>query len=247
MKVVTAIFGFILAGFLTAQFHPVEASHHICTNPSTGAQLTCLTSQNCIAAGSTIRCVTPGAVSGPTSTIQSIFGQIVPPDPVAAIGRGGEGIGNLLSRLIELLYIVAGIVFVVMILIGAFQWIVSGGDKDALSKARSRVVHAIAGITLLALAFVIIKLVGQITGFEFFAGQNRAPQVVYEGGDCRGDESWWVKIYDNGEEEFITNHGRVPGQCGNPEEEEEAPASQPNSQNNQNPGSGRNSSRRGPI
>lgn len=104
--------------------------------------------------------------------IEDVFGQIIPPPPVSAIGSGAAGISQFLSRIIELIYIVAGIIFVFMVILSAIQWIISGGDKEAVSKARARLTYAIIGIVLLALAFVFIKLIGQITGFEFFAGQN---------------------------------------------------------------------------
>ena len=57
-----------------------------------------------------------------------------------------------------------------MVVISALQWIVSGGDKEAVAKARSRLTYAIIGIVLLALSFLILRVIGQITGFSFFKG-----------------------------------------------------------------------------
>lgn len=105
--------------------------------------------------------------------IEDVFGEITPPPAISNIGFGAGGISQFLSRVIELIYIVAGIVFVFMVIVSAFQWMISGGDKEAVGKARGRLTYAIIGITILALGFVIVKLVGQITGFEFFAGQNK--------------------------------------------------------------------------
>lgn len=105
-------------------------------------------------------------------SIERVFGRIATPQAVASLGGGALGISTLLSRIIELIYIVAGIVFVFMVIVSAIQWIISGGEKEAVGKARSRLTYAIVGIAILALAFVIIKLIGQITGFEFFVGQN---------------------------------------------------------------------------
>lgn len=117
-----------------------------------------------------------GRVPSPTpSSIESVFGQIIPPSPVQALGPGSVGISNVLNKIIQLIYVVASIAFVIMVIVSAFQWIISGGDKEAVAGARKRLTWAIIGITVLALAFVLIKIVGQITGFELFAGQNINP------------------------------------------------------------------------
>jgi len=100
----------------------------------------------------------------------SVFGNIKPPPEILAIGSGSAGISNIINKIIQLIYVVAGIIFVFMIIISALQWILSGGDKEAVAKARGRLTWAIIGIVFLALAFVIIKVIGQITGFTFFVG-----------------------------------------------------------------------------
>lgn len=108
-----------------------------------------------------------------TKPIDEVIGNITPPPAVASIGTGAGGLSNFFDKVIELIYIFAAIIFVFMVIISAVQWIASGGDKESVSKARDRLTHAIIGITLLALSFFILRVIGQITGFEFFAGQNR--------------------------------------------------------------------------
>lgn len=108
----------------------------------------------------------------PGSPAQRVFGRILPPDSIINLGFGAAGISQVLTNVVQLIFIFASIIFLFMIIISAVQWITSGGDKEAVAKARGRITWAIIGITVLALAFVIAKLVGQITGFEFFEGQN---------------------------------------------------------------------------
>ena len=112
--------------------------------------------------------MTPTPVFDP----RSVFGTIKPPNEILPLIRqGGEGAGGIslvLSNLVILIYIVAGIVFVFWILWGAFQWITSGGEKEAVAAARSRIVNAIICIILFAVAFAIIQIVGTFTGFTFF-------------------------------------------------------------------------------
>jgi hypothetical protein len=101
-------------------------------------------------------------------TVDQIFGKVQAPDFVNRIGFGAAGISTVLTNIIRLIYIVAGIIFVFMVIFSAVQWITSGGDKEKYGQARQRLTHAIIGIALLALAGVIITTLGNILGFEFF-------------------------------------------------------------------------------
>lgn len=105
--------------------------------------------------------------------IEDVIGQISPPAEVGNIGVGAAGLSNFLSKIIELIFVAATIIFVFMVIITGVQWILSGGDKESVASARRRLTWAVIGIIFLALAFVILRVIGQITGFEFFAGQNR--------------------------------------------------------------------------
>ena len=49
---------------------------------------------------------------------------------------------------------------------GAFDWITSGGDKEAVGKARSKIINALVGMAVLAIAFAIFSLAGQFLGFS---------------------------------------------------------------------------------
>lgn len=113
-----------------------------------------------------------GLCQGQTNSIDSVIGRVEPPEPVSKIGFGAEGLSNFLSKIVELIFAAATIIFVFMVLITGVQWILSGGDKEAVSNARKRLTWAIIGIVFLALSFIILRVLGQITGFEFFAGQN---------------------------------------------------------------------------
>lgn len=113
-----------------------------------------------------ITLVTPKIVLGQQS-VNDVIGQVTPPPAVSSLGFGGAGIGQVLGNIITIIYAVSGIIFVFMVIISAFQMITSGGDKEAVSKARGRLTYAIIGITLLALALFITNVLGRLTGFKF--------------------------------------------------------------------------------
>ncbi len=116
--------------------------------------------------------------------IKDIFGSISPPPALQKfIGddpTGAGAISKFLSNGITLIYSIAAIVLLFMLLWGAFEWMTSGGDKEKLSSAQKRIMSAIIGIILFAVAFAVIAVLGQFTGFTFFAGQNKTPTYTEE-------------------------------------------------------------------
>lgn len=108
---------------------------------------------------------TPGGVN---SSFQDVFGKIDPPLAITRIGRGAQGINNILNTFLTLIYSIAGILVLFMFVFAALQWILSGGDKEAVKSARQRITWAIIGITFLALTFIILRVLGLILGFKFF-------------------------------------------------------------------------------
>jgi hypothetical protein len=102
------------------------------------------------------------------SSFDSVFGKVNLPDPLKALNKGtaSASVSSFLSQIVALIYAVATVVFFFMIIFGAFQWMTSGGDKEAAGKARSRITYAVIGFVLLALAFVIASVVSSITGFK---------------------------------------------------------------------------------
>lgn len=73
-------------------------------------------------------------------------------------------IDEIIGNVLIIVFSAATLLVLVFLIIGAFQWITSGGDKEAVGKARSRITAALVGLLILALAFVIIRVVGQILG-----------------------------------------------------------------------------------
>lgn len=109
--------------------------------------------------------------TGVQTDISTIFGEILPPQAIQNFGFGSLGISKFLSNLIVLIYSIATIVFIFMLIWGAFEWLTSGGDKEKVAAARARLTYAIIGIILFAVAFAVIRVLGAFTGFTFFKGQ----------------------------------------------------------------------------
>lgn len=108
----------------------------------------------------------------PSNSTDSVFGKINPPSSVLSLGKGSAGLSNFLSRIITIIYAFAAIAVVFMVVYSALQMILSGGDKEKITQARNRLTYAIIGLVLLAFAFLIIRVLGNLTGFTLFSGGN---------------------------------------------------------------------------
>lgn len=113
--------------------------------------------------------------------VPGVFGTVSPPPELGQLNSAPTGqaaISTVITNIINIIFVAGAIVCIFMILFAGFQWITSGGDKEAVAKARGRITYAIIGIALMALTFVILSLLGTILHIKFFQGQSG---TFYEG------------------------------------------------------------------
>ncbi len=79
---------------------------------------------------------------------------------------GVEFFNRLLPNLISLSFVIGTIIFLAIIIIGAIQWIISGGDKAGIESAKGKITNAIVGIFILLALFAIIKVIENFFGIE---------------------------------------------------------------------------------
>lgn len=90
----------------------------------------------------------------------------------------GKGIGattaldTLLQNAFTIVFAIAALTVLVFLIYGAFKWITSGGEKDGTKSARTYITNALVGLAVLALAFVILRVVGGIVGFDVLTQFN---------------------------------------------------------------------------
>ncbi len=76
---------------------------------------------------------------------------------------------KVFSTGIGVLTISAGIWFIIQILAGSFQWLASGGEKQALQNAHKRIINAILGLFVVIFAYALISIIGLIFGFDILS------------------------------------------------------------------------------
>lgn len=73
--------------------------------------------------------------------------------------EANDRINNILRTIIHLFSLVVGIVSVIMIIIGGFKYITSGGNDSNVAGAKNTIVYAIIGLVVVALAQFIVRFV----------------------------------------------------------------------------------------
>ncbi len=90
---------------------------------------------------------TEGTVPGPDTTVASCQED------------GTSSFSSLMQRIINIFSIIVGAVSVIMIIIGGFRYIISGGDSAGVSGAKNTILYAIVGLVIVLFAQVIVRFV----------------------------------------------------------------------------------------
>jgi hypothetical protein len=73
---------------------------------------------------------------------------------------------KIIPNFVTLAFVIAAIIFVFTFILGAVQWIGSGGDKAQVEGARGKITNAIIGIVLLFAVYAIIRIVEAFFGTD---------------------------------------------------------------------------------
>ncbi len=89
------------------------------------------------------------------------------PQPINSVKQAGSTFYNMLQAVITLVFTFAALAVLFFVVWGALEWIISGGDKESLAKAKKKITTALIGLLVLSLSFLLVTLVGKIVGIDF--------------------------------------------------------------------------------
>ena len=97
-----------------------------------------------------------------------------------ATGLGQQDVRTTISRIINVALGLLGIVAVVIILIGGFEWMMAGGNEEKVGEAKKRILAGVIGLAIIlssyALAkFVLFKLYEATTAKDYAAVNDVGP------------------------------------------------------------------------
>jgi len=99
--------------------------------------------------------------------------------PVGGIKNFPKFIGNAVTVAL----IIAGILIFIYLVWGGLQWMTSGGDKQKVEDARSKITNALIGLAIVAAAYALAQIIANFlgTGTGLGSSQN-LPSTHLQGG-----------------------------------------------------------------
>jgi cytochrome bd-type quinol oxidase subunit 2 len=76
-----------------------------------------------------------------------------------------QSLSTLFTNVIGVVVALAGVVLFIMFVVSGFSFLFSSGDPKKLEKARGTLTNAIAGLVIIVAAYLILRLIGVLSGY----------------------------------------------------------------------------------
>jgi hypothetical protein len=94
------------------------------------------------------------------------------------VGQNGNVLADLMGIGMRIVFIIGGLVTLIFLVMGAIQFITSGGDKEKTNEARDKITHAAIGMILLIVLYGLwIVLVSDVLGIFGPGGAIQLPTL----------------------------------------------------------------------
>lgn len=84
-------------------------------------------------------------------------------------------ISVLISSAINIIFVVAVLVFFFMLVIGGIRWITSGGDKAQTEGAKGQITASIIGLVVVLASYAIVNLIEIFFGIDILVDLDIGP------------------------------------------------------------------------
>ncbi len=75
---------------------------------------------------------------------------------------GASNLTQLILSIINIILALAGLIAVLVLIIGGFRYVTSFGNDEAVGTAKKMIINAIIGIVIIILSFVIVRVVSNV-------------------------------------------------------------------------------------
>ena len=75
-------------------------------------------------------------------------------------------IGGFIAAILQILFIIAGLLVFIYLVWGGLQWLTSGGDSGATQSARDRITAALVGLAIIAIAYALMQIITYFFGLD---------------------------------------------------------------------------------
>ncbi len=106
----------------------------------------------------------------------SLFGTVT--DPTGYNSVEGSGLFTLLSNVFKFAGVVAGIFFVVQIILAGYGYLSASGDPKKTEAAFAKIWQSLVGLLIVSGAFVLAAFIGKILGINILNPEITGPTQV---------------------------------------------------------------------
>lgn len=99
------------------------------------------------------------AVCNPNTTAGAIACGTDDSAGVPSSGTPVKDLNSTITNIINILSVVVGIAAVIMLIVGGFRYVTSGGKQESITSAKNTILYAVIGLVVVALAQVIARFV----------------------------------------------------------------------------------------
>lgn len=106
--------------------------------------------------------VSPVALAADTPSSQACLGTGGQPQPDGTCkdtNGGGIDFNGALKKVVNTLIFIVGAASVIMIIIGALRYVLSGGDSAGIKSAKDTILYAVVGVVVALIAYAIVTFV----------------------------------------------------------------------------------------
>lgn len=102
-----------------------------------------------------------------------IFGTIS--NPTSYASDKGSGLFTLISNLLKFAGVIAGLFFIVQIIMAGFSYMAANGDPKKVDLAWAKIWQSLIGLLIVGSAFVLASVVGKLLGIDILNFQIYGP------------------------------------------------------------------------
>jgi hypothetical protein len=82
---------------------------------------------------------------------------------------GGEAkIGDIISALLPYIFVLAGLVLFIFLIIGGFGLLTSGGNPDKVKAAQGKITSAVIGFVIIFISYWLVRILEIVLGIQIF-------------------------------------------------------------------------------
>lgn len=76
----------------------------------------------------------------------------------------GATIGDIITALFPYIFVLAGLIFFVYLIIGGFELLTSAGNPESVAKAKGKITHALFGFLIIFVAYWLVQILEIVFG-----------------------------------------------------------------------------------